>query len=535
MSVVKINTDNLGVNAPGLPEDKELQRLRSVNSLYEVCNPRWDFYMEAYQGGEEFANGRNLFKHSRENPRDFDDRCLRIHNMNYCESLVDFFTNFIFADTIERTGGGNEAFYRSFVLDVNKKKDPVDAFMRKVCTDAQVYGQSYILVDMPPLPDDPYFSKADEADLGISPYWVLIRPSEITDWVEDDFGRLVYAKRKQFTTEVVAYRQVRYEKYTEFYSGQIVVTLVDITNRDKPEVLPAVTTANPVGVIPIVVARYKEDRNNPFVGLSFLRDFAFNQREVMNLTSLLQEFLYRQCFNVLAMETETAFPAKEDTDGDLGTSNVVNYPKGAKAPSYISPPADPAKFLQDERQRVKNEMFLRASQDAINELFNGEKSSGFAQAQSFYKTVPFISSRADMLESVETQLMQLTMLWLGKEWDGKIQYKDRYELTNITTALTQFQILTRDLQITSETFVKAELKRLVHAYDGKLTVDEQTKVDSEIDAIVFTDWISVQKEALLGVSGTSPGSQQKPKDTMTIDEHAKEAKVDDSAATRLKE
>jgi len=139
-----------------------------------------------------------------------------------------------------------------------------------------------------------------------------------------------------------------------------------------------------------------------------------------------------------------------------------------------------------------------------------------------------------MLEAIENQLMSITLMMLGKTWDGKVKYKDRYELTNLTDALTQFQILTRDLQVTSEEFVKTELKRFVHEFDGKLPVELQSQIDKQIDAINFTEWVQIQKEALIG-GGNSPGSQQKSKDTMTTTEHAKEAKVSTSSTVKVKQ
>jgi hypothetical protein len=521
---------------PSSKENEELKRLRSCSPLYKEFYPHWDLYLSAYEGGPEFANSKNLFKHIRENEEDYKDRCDRIHNMNYCESLVDFFTNFIFAEVINRDGGKNGDWYRKFIEDVNKKGESIDAVMRQISDDSQIFGMSYILVDAPPLPTDPgtIVTKQNELDLGIRPYWVVMKPDEITDWVVDQFGAVQYAKRKQCMCDIACGMKRELEEYTEFYPDHTDITVVDVTDPSKPVLGPKQPFPNPMGLVPIVVARFKRSKRHPFMGLSFLRDFAGNQREIMNLTSLLQEFLYRQCFNMLAMETDTLVPLKEQEDGAVGTGNVLQFPKGGEAPKYISPPADPAKFLQDERQRIKNEMFLRASQDAINELFNGEKSSGFSQAQSFSKTVPFISSRADMLEAVENQLMSLTLKMIGKEWDGKVKYKDRYEMTNLTDALTQFQILARDLQITSEKFIKTELKRFVHEFDGKLPVDVQAEIDKQIDAINFTEWVELQKTALVGKGsseGNSPGEQQKPKDTKTMAEHAKESMKRSPAAT----
>jgi hypothetical protein len=90
------------------------------------------------------------------------------------------------------------------------------------------------------------------------------------------------------------------------------------------------------------------------------------------------------------------------------------------------------------------------------------------------------------------------------------------------------------LQITSEKFIKTELKRFVHEFDGKLPVDVQAEIDKQIDAINFTEWVELQKTALVGKGsseGNSPGEQQKPKDTKTMAEHAKESMKRSPAAT----
>jgi hypothetical protein len=514
-------------------QDEVIERLRAQHPMYQKYSPLWGFYLSAYEGGEEFANAKNLFKHSRENQEDYDSRVDRLHNLNYCEPLVDFFTNFIFSETIDRDPGADKAFYEEFATNVNRSGDNVDAFMRQVCDDMQIFGMSYILVDAPVKPGE-VISKQQEQEMGLKPYWVLVKPFEITNWVMDDFGNLKYVRRKQFVDDVVAGEVLRLELYTEFYPEYVQITKIDITDDAKPALVSQEQLPNDLGKIPFIVARYKRSKKYPFIGTSFLKDFAGNNREIMNLTSLLQEFLYRQAFNILTRQRDQ-FTAEVDGDeGEMGTSNLMEYPKDTERPAYITPPADPAQFIQDERGRIKNEMFMRAAQDFVGEIFNGEKSSGFSQAQSFSKTVPFISSRADALESVENQLMKLTMERLGETWSGKIKYKDRYELTNLTDALTQFQVLVKDLQIPSETFVKEQLKRFVREFDGKLPDEVRGKVFNEIDTMKFTGWKRVQEEALVGKQGTSPGEQQQPKGTGTMQEAAAEAKVKTAATTKLK-
>ena len=523
-------------------DKKEMNRLRSQNPLYAEYLPEWTLYLSAYEGGPSMAHGENLFKHVREADDDYYARVKRLHYLNYCGPLVEFFSNFIFADTIQRDGGNNKDFYDAFIKDVNRKQETIDEFMAEVCDDMQIYGMRYTEVTAPPRPNiEGTLTKQDEKVFKLQPYWVQIPPEEILDWVTDSFDSFSYAKRRQFVDVMVAGEKRCLERYTEYYVDRYEISEIDVTDPRNP--ILSVSKAqlpNSLGVIPLEVTRFQRSKRYSFMGNSFLRDLAYNNREIMNLTSLLQEFLYRQCFNILAKETEMSMPTLSQEDGLMGTANVLEYPKGGQVPSYITPPADPAQFIQSERERIKQEMFRRAAQDTLNELFNGEKASGFSQAQSFSKTVPFIASRADILQRTEHRLMVLTMKFLNKQWDGTIKYKDRYELTNLTDAMTQLLTLARDFQMPSPTFVKVELEQLVAQYDGKLTTEQREKVLQEIDAFFsdsskFADWQDIQKQALIGQNkpeGNSPGAQQKPKNTGSMAEAAAEAKSTNTAATK---
>lgn len=481
----------------------EISRLRAANMLYEEYRPLWDFYLSAYEGGPDFTNAENINRHPREHVDDFDERVKRLHYLNYCEPLVDFFTAFIFAETIQRNGGSEPAFYQEFIKDVNKKGEDITSFMQQLSDAKQIFGMVYVLVDAPQVPERT-LTKAEENKLGIRPYWVMITPQEVLDWIVDPFDKYVYFKRVQHLERIQDGYKQYIEKYYEWSPDEIKITVVDVTNPNKPILMPPVILPNSLGEVPIVLLRYKRSIRHKYMGNSFLRDIALNNKEVMNLTSLLQEFLYRQCFNILAMQMDGALPTNQQNEGDVGTANILQYPEGAQPPSYIVPSAEPAKFLQDERQRIVQEMYKRAAQDTVNELFNGGKASGFSKSQSFSTSVPKIATRAEILEKAENKLMQLTMQYMGKVWDGKILYKDRYELTNISDALSQLNQLFNNLQMPSETFIKEEFKRFVHEFDGKLSDESMTKIYAEIEDFDYADWQDTMKLALIGRAATSP-------------------------------
>lgn len=509
-------------------ERVEIRRLRSTCALYDTYKPDWDFNLSAYEGGSQFISNENLFKHTREHDEDYKDRVKRAHYMNYCEPLVEFFSDFIFAETIDRHGGSNADFYSEFINDVNRKQETITEFMKEVCSDDQIYGIVYVLVDAPKIPEGQRLTKAQEKKLKIRPYWVLVKPQEVLDWVVDEFDKFSYWKRFQLTDEIVGGSRTTYEKYTEWTPTDITISKIDVTNPQKPKLLPKQIITNKLGEVPVVPVRYKRSKRFKEMGEAFLKDLAMQNREVMNLTSLLQEFLYRQCFNILAVQVDTQLPTQEQSEGEIGTANMLHYPKGAEAPSYISPSADPADKIHEERQTIVNEMYKRAAQDTVNELFNGVKRSGFSQAQSFSTTVPRIASRAETLEKAENRLMELTMAYMGKTWDGRIKYKDRYELTNLTDALSQLTQLFTQLQMPSQTFVKTELKRMVKEYDGKIPADILLKIEAEIDAMKYDQWQETMKAALIGApkptDGANGSATRKPTTTAEASAEASKGK-----------
>ncbi len=295
------------------------------------------------------------------------------------------------------------------------------------------------------------------------------------------------------------------ERYTEWTPSAIKVTEVDVTNPDEPYLIPgSKSIINELNKIPFQVVRYKRSKVDKFMGLSFLNDIAFIGREVMNLTSLLQEFLYRQCFVILAVESDPNVPEIEQMQGEISTANMLKYATGTHEPKYIAPPVSPAEFIQKERTELILTMYKIAAQDTKSDLFNGGKASGFSKSQDFQTTVPKIATRAEVLESAEMGLMNLTYEYIGQVWKGAVKYKDHYQITNLSDALAQLQTLFKNLQINSKTFAEMQMKRMIDEFDGKLTPEQRAKVYKEIEAIDWPEWFDVQKLAFIGAAARSP-------------------------------
>jgi hypothetical protein len=514
-STVDIQTKNVGVSSSQTDNDakREIERLRSTNSMYDKHAPLWQFFLQAYEGGKEMARVEHIFRHPREHPDDFQERAKRLYYHNYCYPLVDFFTTFIYTETIQRDGGNNGEWFNEFISDVNRKGDDITAFMSMVSDEMQIFGMTYVLVDAPDTTtltkgdkEVPIATEADAKEAGLRPYWVTVRPTEVLDWVVDTFDKFQYLKRIERQTRIKPdLSKQKIERYTEWTPTAVAISEVDVSIPEEPVLLVSRRqVTNRLNKVPFEVIRYKRCKTDKFMGLSFLNDISFINREVMNLTSLLQEFLYRQCFNILAMEQDPNVPEIEQMQGEISTANMMKYPVGTKAPSYITPPVQPAEFLQKERSVNIVTMYKIAAQDTVNDLFNGVKSSGFSKSQSFQTTVPKIATRADSLAACEVALLKLSCEYLGKKWDGTIKYKDHYQITNLTDALSQLGTMFKDLQINSKTFAAEQMKRMVHEFDGKMTPDSIKKVYAEIEAIDWDAWFDTMQLAFIGRAAMSP-------------------------------
>lgn len=459
-------------------EQREILRLRSKGADYIANERHWRFLMSSYEGGPIYVNESTLFKHQREHRLDYEDRLKRAHYQNYCQPLVDFVPEYIFSQGVERhPSQGLESQFELFKKNCDRAGTSLDSFMQARGEDVRIFGMCHVQVDKLPVPfgEDPAeISVQRAADLGINaPYLIAINPLEVLKWQIDSRGNYLYLKRVEYVSDVDSFGNITpLERYTEWTPVLHRISVVNVSDRQNPKMHTWGTAqTNVLRAVPFVTAFYKRGKSNKDIGQSFLQDIAYQNRHIFNLTSLLDEFLFRQCFNMLVMPMKTQVPTKEQVEGDWGTSNVLEVPSDSvHKPEYISPPVQPAEFIQEERRETIQEMYRQAAQDLMQELTGNGRSanSGQAQKQQFSRTIPVINKTADVLEFAETRIMGLWSKLQGEEWTGKISYKDDYSITNLLDLLLQLGMIFNTIKLQSPTFVREEWKRVIREFDGKL-------------------------------------------------------------------
>jgi hypothetical protein len=510
-------------------EKKEIERLRSVHPDYKERLPHWTFCLKSYEGGPQYITSDTIHKHQREHEEDFQDRLKTACYQNYCQPIVDFAGEFIFAQAIERHPNRQvQAQFDDFIVNVDKRGTTMNDFMRLVADEVRIFGKMFVQVDLPVMPagiDKRTLSKLQAKQMGLdAPYFIPVRPTEVLTWDTDDFGNYTYLKRVECSVRFKGGVFAQYERYYEWDSQQCKITTVDCTNPKRPKLAGSNTVPHAWGEIPFVDIFNRRSKRLAEQGVSTIEDIAYQNNRVVNLTSKLDEFLNRQCFNLLAMETSNALPTKGTVDGTVGTSNVLEFPASVKhVPFYLSPPVDPAQFIDSERENTIREMFRQAAQDVMSEVIGDSLRTGDAQKQAFGRTIPAIAKIADTLQSAEHRLFRLWAKGQGRDWNGKVAYKDDYSITNLMDIILQLTSIFTSIKPMSPTFVREEWKRIVREFDGKIEQDKMEKIMEEITKTSDSDIIEMLKnppaanKAQAGMPSTKNLTQGQEQTTLRTD------------------
>lgn len=533
-------------NGVGSREKKEIERLRSQHPDYKARIDHWMFLLRAYEGGPQYIDETTIFKHQREHNEDYQDRLKRAEYQNYCQPIVDFAGEFIFAQPVERNADRTiKGEFDTFIKNVDRRGTTIDQFMRLVADETRLFGKFFVQIDVPAMPDtvdtSKPLSKAQADALGISsPYFIPVRPTEVLAWATDDFGGYTYLKRVEHRYDYVNGEFVSFERYYEWTPTECTISTVNVTNPKKPKLQGGKTVLpHQWGQVPFIDLYNRPSKIFCDQGISTIEDIAYQNRKVTNLSSLIEEFLYRQCFNLLAMEMAQQLPIKGSVDNSIGNSNVLEFPATTKTPPfYLSPPVAPAQFIQSERETTIKEMFRQAAQDVMSEVLGDSGlRTGDAQKQAFGRTIPSIAKTADMLQNGEVRLFTLWSKGIGKDWGSgsKISYKDDYAITNLMDLILQLTSIFTQIKPLSPTFVREEWKRIVREFDGKIPQDKMDKIMSELTNIADKDIIEMLKnppkanKAQAGLPSTANMTQGQDQQTLGTDKRRSMATGDGAA------
>ena len=448
-----------------------MEFITNYHDDYTSFQNDWQFYINSYVGGRAYVNDQTIFQHVRESEHDYSQRIKRAIYTNYCRSVVDLYTSFIFGVETHISRDLDDPSYLDFSLNVDLRGNSMDDFMQQVSTYAQIFGFCGVLIDSPPR-DDTIITLRDQQDSGIRPYLCVYQPLDIVDWSLDRFGQLLWVRLRENN---IANEDPFAEKDNETYYRTFTRDEWFVHNEQE-ELVDSDTHG--LGRVPFVCAYFQKHPQYPFVGLSQLVDIAPINRLLTNVASYIDEFVSKQAFPFLASSDNPMMPDGQEPESIVSASNVWNYPQGSQPPSYISPPTDPAQFMQSFSTEYLISQILRAAHLDHRAL---AEQSGVAKQYDFHQLNHVLSRFSRNLEMAENQVMDIYYQWTGQMLEtAPIDYPDSFEVETISQALANSKLVREIFGDKSPTFTSEHLRRMANRLAPKMEQEIADRIETEL-------------------------------------------------------
>ncbi len=446
------------------------KELKKKHPLWHANIGNWEFFIRSYLGGNDYKNGYYLHRYILETPEEYDARIRHTPLDNHCKNVVQIYTSFLWRVPPTRDYGSldGDPQLESFLVDADLDGRSFDTIMREVQMNASIYGNCWVVIDKP---QTNLKTRAEELQQDIRPYVSIYTPENVVNWnyrrapsgrfyldylviVEDiNTDRAIV---KVFTEETISTYEIEdYEK--EYAEGE--ARLI--------EEIP-----NPIRKIPAVNVYNLRGAKRP-IGISDLADVAFLQQSIYND--------YSEKEQLIRLANHPSLVKTPNVEASAGAGSIIEMPDD------LDPGMKPY-IIQPSGQNLDGIMkCIQNKVDAIDRITHmgsvratsGQIASGIALQTEFQLLNARLSEKADYLENAEEHIWSLYAMWQDKEWDGKVDYPDTFDIRDWANDLQYLQIA-KASGIKSETFNKALDKQIAEAVidDNDLIKTINDEIDS---------------------------------------------------------
>ena len=427
--------------------------LTSKHNLWNANIANWEFYIRSYLGGNDYKNGYYLHRYILESPEEYDSRIRHTPLDNHCKNVVQIYTSFLWRVPPTRDYGsldGDEQL-ASFLADADLDGRSFNTIMREVQMNASIYGNCWVIVDKPQSNAN---TRAEELQQDIRPDISILTPENVVNWnyARSTSGRFYLdmlmviedlnderAIIKVFTEETISTYEV--EEYTKDYAEGDYKLLEEIPN--------------PLSKIPAVNVYNLRGAKRP-IGISDLADVAYLQQSIYND--------YSEKEQLIRLANHPSLVKTPNVEASAGAGAIIEVPEDldASLKPYIIQPS--GQNLDGIMKCIQNKV------DAIDRITHmgsvratgSQIASGIALQTEFQLLNARLSEKADYLENAEEQIWSLFAMWQDKEFDGKVNYPDTFDIRDWANDLQYLQIA-KASGIKSETFNKELDKQIAQA------------------------------------------------------------------------
>jgi hypothetical protein len=400
-------------------------QVTSANTTYNELNDRWQFYLQSYQGGDEYRQGGHLTRYVNETDVEYQARLMSTPLDNHCRSVVSVYTSFLFREEPDREFGSLVAdpMLEDFLNDADLDGRSLNQFMKEVSIWSNVFGHCFVLVSKPNVGA---ITMADELASGVRPYVSLLTPLTVMDWSwsRSPLGR--------YTLDMIKYVEDVNgdEQVIKQWTPQEIITY--IVDTKAQEITSEYREINGLGKVPAIVA-YGNRGPIRGVGVSDLSDIADHQKKIYNELSEVEQSIRLNGHPTVVKTPEVEMSA--------GAGSIALMPDGMDPglkPYMLNVSTDIAAIYNSISQSI----------DAIDKMANtgairatqARTLSGVAMRTEFELLNARLSEKADNLELAEEQIWKLYAEYQGLEFDGEIEYPGSFNIQDDLQELQKLQV-----------------------------------------------------------------------------------------------
>jgi len=448
----------------------------------------WNFLLMSYEGGVDYCNAfitgtgsasrgllnyvtrafklwagsreiktnisGNLFMHPKERDVDYNDRLKMSYYYNFCNPIIDIYTDHLFKQPINLDLDTIEEEVEQRSENIDNKGSSIEEFRKEMADLAQVYGHIYVVVDSPEYKGD-IKTKKDLIDNNLYPYFSLHHPQNIINWALDKFGMPYWVLVRESTDsnlDPFNFDKERIESVNYRLWTRKEWILYDAEYKEIGR------GVHDLGIVPVICVFDKQSKKiRNFLGISAIADIAFIARDIYNSCSELKQILRDQTFAFLALQGSSS----EYDELSVGTSKGLLYPPDRNAPQYISPPTGNAEVYFRHIDRQVSKIFQLAKLEGGSVQAPEQSAvmqSGISKAWDFNQTNSALSKKAGNLEDGETKLWQMFARWNRAEFKGSVQYPHEFSIQSLKEDLDECE---KEMRLNMGTEFNKEVKAAI--------------------------------------------------------------------------
>lgn len=399
----------------GVGSSKQYEALLGTHEQYQNLNGRWRFLLNSFMGGETYRQGQYLTRYANESEMDYITRMFTTPLDNHAKGVLSVYNAFLFRNPPQRDFASFEGdpVLQDFLDDANFEGQSFDSFMKDVSIYSGVFGHVWVVCVKPNVGAT---TKADEQVIGARPYVGMITPLSALDW--------------EWTRQPAGNYDLTYFKYIEDSDRNHIFTvkewhpdriITSIVSKEDKSIESSTEESNGLGYIPITIC-YSQRSAKRGIGVSEIDDIADIQRAIYNEYSEIEQ--------TIRISGHPSLVKTSDTEAVAGAGSIVQIPDGLDPglkPYLLEPTGQNVQSIYasiEKRVEAIDRMANLGSARAISQ----KAMSGVAMETEFQMLNARLSDKADNLELCEENIWFFFAAYLGRPWDGEVEYPDSFHL-----------------------------------------------------------------------------------------------------------